>query len=322
LLRAAARKEPRVATTALQALRTLARKKPEAVRPLAGETDPNGPEAPIACALLAVVGSADQVSWLSRAVSAESPRTRRAAVEALGAIGGETAARSIALAVTDEVADVALAAIRALGRTRDASGVESPGIPALLRLLGSTDDAALVTAAVRAIGASGSSAVAASLRPLVTSDVPAVACAALEALTDLGVDDLPELVFSALSHTSSVVVRAALDAVDAIVSPASPHARFRSNEDREELSPRLIAEVSTALGHPSWEVRRRAAELLPRLAVGAWASQVRPLLAERVAGEPEPAVREAIDRAIVEIEARLGLRTVPPPSGSESEGGL
>ena len=100
---------------------------------------------------------------------------------------------------------------------------------------------------------------------------------------------------------------------------ATPHARFRSAQDREELLPRLIAEVSTALGHASWEVRRRAAELLPRLAVGAWASQVRPLLAERAADESEPAVREAIDRAVVEIEARLGLRTVPPPSDASGD---
>ncbi|MEO7094867.1 MAG: HEAT repeat domain-containing protein, partial [Polyangiales bacterium] len=93
LLRAAARREPKVAATALQSLRSLARRRPEVVRPHLVDMETGEGEAPIACALLAIVGGTEHVAWLSRAVSAESPRTRRAAVEALGQIGGAAAAR-------------------------------------------------------------------------------------------------------------------------------------------------------------------------------------------------------------------------------------
>ena len=311
LLAAAVRREPRVAATALQALRGLARRHPDVVRPHLADVDAGGDQAPVACALLAAVGGTEHVAWLSRAISAESARTRRAAVEALGAIGGEAAVRAIALAVTDEVPDVALAAIKALGRTRDAAGIGSPGVRALLRLLESSDDPALLSAAVRALGTSEDRGAAEALRPLAAAPSFAVACAALEALAEIGVDDLPELAFTALGHDSSVVVRAALDVLEAIVLRAHP--RMRDGQ----LVPRLVAEVSRALEHPSWEVRRRAAELLPELATGPWTESVRPLLAGRIVTESEPAVREAIDRALGEIDARSAPHSLRPPRGSD-----
>ena len=302
LLRTAARREPKVSATALQSLRALARRLADAVRPHLVDVDTGSDEAPIACALLSVIGGAEHVPWLSRALSAEAARTRRAAVEALGQIGGEGAARAIALAITDEDADVALAAIKALGRARDESGALAVGVTPLLRLLQSSDDAALRGAAARALGNTGDRAAADALRPLIGDANVAVSCSALEALAELEVDDLADIASSALGHPSTVVVRAALDVLDGLVA--------RDGEDGKHRA-RITAEAATALVHASWEVRRRAVELLARLEPRA----VRPILQSRASVETEPAVRDAIDRAIAALDMlSLSQRPPSPPS--------
>lgn len=318
LLRAATSKTPKIAAAALQALRTVARCAPRAVLPLVAEVEPTGEEAPIACMLLAVIGRPDDVPWLSHAMSAESPRTRRAAVEALAQIGGPSAARAVALAVTDEVSEVALAAIRALGRLRGEPGHESPGVLPLLRLLATSDDESTLAAAVRALGATADPRAIEAVRPLVLAEHPRLASAALESLAELLSDGvaLREVVASALQHPSAAVVRVALDVLDALAereergldaARPAPREGAGSTTDpdgtmRARLARTLVA-VSELLTHPAWEVRRRAVEVIVRLdPLGA-----RSLLSARLPYEPEAAVREVVDRA-------LAIPSRPPPA--------
>lgn len=289
----------KAAAVALQSLRTLARVRPEAVRPHLAHVDVADDEASVVCALLAVAGGPEHLPWLSRATAASSARTRRAAVEALGQIGGAAAGDPLSYAVTDESPDVALAAIKALGRLRDEQG-RGIGAHALLRLIEggqSGGDEALLAAAVRAVGQTGDDRVRAALLPLTTSARVPVACAALEALADLGVDR--SVLLRALQHASSVVARTALDVLDA-----------KLNDERDAT---LAAELAIALNHPSWEVRRRAVEVLARLDP----LTVRPLIASRAAIESESPVREALDRALLDLDRRMARPSRPPPSEPE-----
>lgn len=301
----------KAAAIALQSLRTLARVRPEAVRPHLAHVDTAGDEAPVVCALLAVAGGPAHVPWLSRAVSAESARTRRAAVEALGQIGGASAAVALGFALTDEVEEVALAAIKALGRARDEHGV-GVGVAPLLRLLeaGASEEdrssygEAIVPAAVRALGTTGDPGAIGALRPLVESSNVPLACAALEALAELDAPDVRRLALEALAHPSSVVARAALDVLDATLADHGAH------------DVALVAALAPSLAHPSWEVRRRAIELIARLD----AATVKPLLASRLGAETEVVVKEALERSLGDVERRLRPSILPPSDPPRDRG--
>jgi len=284
----------KAAAIALQSLRTLARVRPDAVRPHLAHVDVADEEAPVVCALLAVAGGPEHLAWLSRAATAPAPRTRRAAVDALGQIGGQAAVTPLGFAITDEVQEVALAAIKALGRLRDDSGA-GIGMAPLLRLLGAPGDESSLAAALRALGQTGDGRAAPALRPIAADERPAVACAALEALADLRVADLRSVALEALAHPSTVVVCTALDVIDASI---------------DERDGAAATDLALALSHGSWEVRRRAIELVARLDPVA----VKPLLVARIAVESEPAVRDALDRALADIERRTARPSRPPPA--------
>lgn len=294
----------KAAAVSLQSLRTLARVRPDTVRPHLAHIGVGDDEAPVVCALLAVAGGPEHVAWLSRATAAPLSRTRRAAVEALGAIGGAAAADPLGYAVTDESHDVALAAIKALGRLRDENG-QGIGAAALLRLIDAEGEEAILAAAVRALGQTGDERAGAALGPLTSSPRVPVACAALEGLADLG--QARPVIVAALGHPSSVVARTALDVLD---SGIEERVRF------DERDPSLAAELVPALGHSSWEVRRRAVEVVARLD----AITVRPLLASRLAVESEGTVREALDRALMDLDRRMARPSRPPPGAVGSSG--
>jgi len=281
----------KAAAVALHSLRTLARVRPEAVRPHLAHVDVADDEAPVVCALLSVAGGPEHVAWLSRATTAPAARTRRAAVEALGQLGGSEAVDPLGYAVTDEAQEVALAAIKALGRLRSDENF-GVGVAPLLRLLDAGGDEVVVGAAVRALGQTNDRRAVEALEPLVAEPTVSIACAAIEALADLGVD-VRRHALAALQHPSSVVARTALDVLDASLN---------------ERDATLAADLGAALGHASWEVRRRAIEIIARLDPYA----VRPLLASRVPIETEPAVREALDRALNDLDRRMAKPSRPP----------
>src|SRR5690606_23137649 len=98
----------------------------------------------------------------------------------------------------------------------------------------------------------------------------------------------------ALSHPDAEVVKAALRGLSA------------------ERDARVGAHLGACLDHEAWDVRRLAADLMGR--TGQTASIG--LLRAKLASESEPLVREAIQRALVELELGGGLRRTTPPPGT------
>ena len=76
--------------------------------------------------------------------------------------------------------------------------------------------------------------------------------------------------------------------------------------------PRALTQLGTALSHEAWDVRRLAADCLGRFG----GEEAVRLLRDKLPGEPEPLVREAISRALGSIEAPATVRrpaTIAPP---------
>jgi HEAT repeat protein len=188
---------------------------------------------------------------------------------------------------------VQLAAVRALGRLRDEEG-GAPGAPHLLELMESSDDEELVAAAIRALGEAGDARALGVLRPLARSGEPMRAVFAVEAIARLADPRRVDALIDALSHPDSEVVKAALRGLSA---------------ERDE---RVGAHLGACLDHEAWDVRRLAADLIGR----AGQSGAVGLLRAKLAQETEPLVREAIQRALVEVELGGGLRRTTPPPGT------
>ncbi|HEY1954921.1 MAG TPA: HEAT repeat domain-containing protein [Polyangiaceae bacterium] len=253
---------PRSAALAIEAL---AERHPDEARAafqrLAG--DPSKTLA--GCVLLAALRGAPpgSVEYLERAIGDDDPRARRAAIDAIAMIDGDTARERVAAALADEDRDVQLAAIRALGVLRHG--------PALSTLLASVSDPEIVAAAVSALSEADASAALEVCARLATREDPAIASAAVTALGRLGPRG-EEGLFRALDHPSDEIVRLALSELG---RAPSEHA---------------IERVAGCLEHASWEVRRLAAEVLGE----AGGERAMALLRARLERENETAVREAI----------------------------
>src|SRR5688572_13643412 len=97
---------------------------------------------------------------------------------------------------------------------------------------------------------------------------------------------------AALSHTDAEVVKAALRALAG------------------ERDVRVAAHIGACLDHQAWDVRRLAADLLGRIG-GETAIE---LLRAKLANESELLVKDAVHRALIEIEGGSAVRrTAPPP---------
>ncbi|MBK7399830.1 MAG: HEAT repeat domain-containing protein [Myxococcales bacterium] len=292
LLRVASPRDPgvaleaRAAAVALQSLRTLARIHPDVVRSHLSHVDVADDEAAVVSSLLAVAGDRSHVAWLSRAAGSASARTRRAAVEALGAIGGESAVSALALALADESSDVVLAAVRALGRVRDEAGAFAGAAPLRALVTAAAEvEIAVRAAAIRALGATHDPGAVDVLRPLLEGDsarAPLI-CAAIEALSELGSADVGELAASVLGHASPAVVHAAMDVLELLV-------------DGEPAEGRRVAQwLAPTLAHGTHDVRRRAIEVLARIG-----GPARTALEARRSEEDDPALRELLERTLAE----------------------
>jgi HEAT repeat protein len=290
---------PGVRQAAEAALFSIARRHPEAAGALARRAAPSSDLAHAAAVVIAAIGSpvrasieAD-VSFLSDCLSNDDSHVRRAAVDALAAIGSPLGVEAVAFALADEAREVQLAAVRALGRLRDEEGA-APGVPHLLELIEASDDEQLVAAAIRALGDAGDARALGILRPFVRSGDAMRAVFAVEALARLADPRRADALIDALSHPDAEVVKASLRGLAA------------------ERDARVGAHLGACLDHDAWDVRRLAADLIGRSgqtsAIG--------LLRAKLSNEVEPLVREAIQRALVEVELGGGLRrTTPPPGG-------
>ena len=271
----------RISTAASHAVGEIAARHVEAARALLRETRPEQDPAALDCVLLGAIASAqaldgDDIRRLEHTLAHDDPRVRRAAVDALARAGAEAAADAVVFALADEEREVQLAAVRALGRL----GRAEP----LAWVVANTRDPVLAAAALRALGDADPERALAAARPLVTHADVAVACAAIEAIGLLREADVPaqiardceDAVFAAFDHADREVIRLALSVVGA------------------RPGPRALARLGLCLDHPSWEVRRLAAELLGQDR----SSGAQGLLRARFEREKDPMVREALATAV------------------------
>lgn len=288
----------RVRQAAGRAVSALARRFPDVARNLARDSSPDGADAHAAAVIIAALAEpvrdtlADDVAFLSSVLSSDSTAARRAALDALAALGSPLGVEAVAFALTDEERDVQLAAVRALGRLHNDNG-EAAGVEHLLELAQSSDDEALVASAIGALGQAGDARALSVLRPLARSGDPMSAVAAVEALGRMKDPRRVDALIDALSHPDAEVVKAALRVLT------------------EERDARVGAHLGACLDHDAWDVRRLAADLLGRLGGASGMG----LLRAKLASEDEPLVKEAIQRALSKLEGKVPIRRTTPPPG-------
>jgi HEAT repeat protein len=280
------------------ALAAIARRHPDRARELARRFGPDATEAQVVAAVLTALGEPvrgtleDDVAFLSQALSSDNPHVRRAALDAFASLACSLGVEAVAFALTDEEREVQLAAVRALGRMRSEDGSVA-GLQNLFDLIARNEDDSLVAAAIQALGQAGDPRALTVLKPLVRSDTAVHAVAAVEALGNIADPRRVEALTSALSHPDPEVVKAALRVL------------------AQEQDPRVPAHVGACLDHEAWDVRRLAADLLGDIGAAT------DLLRAKLSIEPEPLVKDAVQRALGEVDSAGGVRRTPlPPLGS------
>lgn len=285
-----------VASAAALALAALARRHPVAARELCREamkSESTGLAAAILIGALSdvpagpgggpVIDTDAARAFLRSAVTADDPRTRGAAVEAVALLGGPATVEVLTFALADEERRVQISAARALGRLWPVVGSE------LLAIVERSMDPELLATVIRSLGDSLADqtpldrgrGVARALCEFVTRADTAVASAAVDALAhavELGAD--PAGLVDALRHPDPGVVRGAMLKLDAI--------------------PDKRGELAQCLEHPSTDVRMMAAEML----AGAAPETARAPLSQRAQVETDRDVRYAIDSALAELRRR------------------
>jgi HEAT repeat protein len=194
-------------------------------------------------------------------------------VDALATVGDSHAADTVAFALADEEPEVALAAVRALGRLRRSEP--------LVALLGGAREPTTVAAALRALAEADADRALHAALPLVRSHDAGVASAAVEALGSLRGPARDDALFAALEHSDTEVVKLAL------------------SELGRALDARALTRVGMALDHHARDVRRLAAELLGQDGT----APAHALLRARLEREKDVSVRVAIASA---LSARRG----------------
>jgi HEAT repeat protein len=321
-----------IASAAEAALTSLVARHPASARALAAETMKREAFWLPTAVIFGALGAAgeiepailrDAVGFLSNCAASGDARTRRAAVLSVSQIGGPLASDVLSFALADEERDVQLEAARALGRlcadpsasrfldTSPPSGPPSSEKPRnvttdVLELIGRSGDSDLVAAAVSALGdgitswgppsmppSSGRGNrpsvlppddLIHALTPLAAKAPSSVAIAAVDAVgrAPLGTPGRMTALLGALGHSNAAVTKAAILKL--------------------EITDVTAERIARCLDHPSHDVRLLAAERL----AGASDSGVRARLAKRAAAEPEPEVRDAIERALAAFDRRAG----------------
>ncbi|HEY3233456.1 MAG TPA: HEAT repeat domain-containing protein [Polyangiaceae bacterium] len=282
--------------SAASALGAIARRYPESARRIARAAAADGPGAHAAAVITGAVGApvrdslSSDVGFLSEVLTSESAVLRRAAIDALAEIGSALGMEAVAFALTDEKRVVQLAAVHALGCLRNPDGTAA-GVVHLSRLAGDMNDLELAVAAIRALGRASDAQTLEMLKPLAKAGDTARAVAAVDAIAHLTDPKRTDALIDALAHPDCEVGKAAMRAL------------------AHEVDPRVHAHLGACLDHEVWDVRRLAADLLGR--TGGVASLG--LLRAKLSAEGEPLVREALQRAINELEVGAGVRRSPVP---------
>jgi HEAT repeat protein len=270
-----AAEDEHVSAAAAVSAATIAARHPEAARRTLRDIPPTSV---LACILLAGVASAEplrdaEVRLLERALTVDDAHVRRAAIDALAQSGGEVAADAVVFALADEVRDVQLAALRALGRM----GRAEP----LAGVVADTRDPVLTASALRALAEADPERALGAARKLVGHLEPAVAASGVEALGALRsashlAERCEDALFEALDHPDPEVVKLALTLLGG-------RPTFRA-----------VARIGLSLDHPAWEIRRLAAEILSQDPSPA----AQEFLRARYERENDSTVRDAISAAV------------------------
>lgn len=274
--------DPEVARSAARALETLVETERDAVERAIRVVEVETTQAAALASVLAMLGGPEALDRLRGLLSADDPHVRRAALHALGRIGGARAAAMVALALADENSDVQVAAAQVLGRLRDERG----GVPGAseLMLAVHSEHAQVRAAIARALGNTGLTQAVEPLCELLRDDDSGVAIAAVDALGQLTGDTLADKLKDALVHPDREVVKAALRALGQVRDARAP------------------SELIAALGHDAWDVRQVAAEMIGELRV----VSARPALATQLSRETDDLARAALCEALHSIAGEVG----------------
>ena len=270
-----------VESPATLALQAMARRHPACARQLISGANVMGSDALAAVVTMAtfIANSGAELAinteFLSRAMAHESPHVRRVALEAMVACGHASASDMALFALTDEEPQVRRAAVRAMGRASDPNALDR-----LVDIVHASEDTDLVVSAICALGESDNARVLAVLRPVARGGAPVAAVAAVEAIGRLSDARRINALIDSLSHADAEVVKAALQML------------------ANEADLRASGHLGACLDHEAWDVRRLAADLLGRIG----GESVTALLRTKLAMETEPLVRDAILRALGDVD--------------------
>ncbi len=259
-----------VRAAATSALEVLAKRVPAAVEEAIREAKLDGPGGADIAHVLSRLNTGGAVEVLKRGLHSSEPRTRRAAVQALGIANASDIAQLIGYAVADEDIDVQIAAVRTLGQ------MSSTEADAPLRTALDSPFASTRAEAALALGRREANGAVSRIRALLEDREPVVVSAALDALACLGDSEVATAVERALSHADAEIFQAGLRA-----------ARTLPRHDAERF-------VSRGLHHSAWNVRMLAIKLLLELDT----EHARTVLVEALADETDSMVRHAIESGL------------------------
>jgi HEAT repeat protein len=234
--------DPKVQAAAHGALHAISGRHVGPARELIRGVDPRGDQALAAAVVLAAIAGsgakpeARDIDFLASALTHREAAVRRAAIEALAAIGSEEAAQVASISLADEEAVVALAAIRALGRLGRAEQLAALAV--------TTKDPIRLGTVLRALRDADPERAFAAARPLLRSSEPSIAAAAIDVVGGVAAEGQVEALLTATGHPDHEVVKLALGELAKI------------DDDR------ALAALAAAIDHPAETVRKCAAELL------------------------------------------------------------
>ncbi len=264
--------DPKVASSAQNALLAIASRHPRPAREMLRGVDPRSDRALWATIVLDALGRAGAAEpadseFLARALTHREASVRRAAIDALASLGGEEAARAVTASLADEESVVALAAIRALGRLGRAEQLASLAV--------TTKDALRLATVLRALRDADPQRAYAAARPLLRSSAPSIAAAAVEVVGGVALEGYVEDLLAATDHPDHEVVKLALGEISKLGDE------------------RGLAALASAIDHAAEAVRRYAAELLGQTGEGGES-----ILRARLDRERSADVRHAIMQAL------------------------
>ncbi len=263
---------PAVAGGARRALVAIASRYPTESRAHLSGINPQGEHAEFAAVLIEALARASQGlpedgPFLASVLAHDMPQARKAAIDALAALGTEQAARIVSGGLTDEDVTVAHATIRALGLLRRGEELAS--------LAAKTRERTRLALILRALGEADPERAFAAAQPHLRSHEPFLASAAIEVVGAIAGEARGRALMNAIGHEDVEVVKLAL---------------ARLSEKHGDLG---FAALAHAMDHPAEAVRKYAAELLGGKGIAA-----KTLLQTRLDLDTSAEVRRAIMEAL------------------------